>query len=165
MEITGGLVPPRDILMNPFQSNFHLALVSAGRQRLSILAALVPLRKDIEFLRVMEVAGPDPEAPGIVYASRRNFYRRPFHRSPQAFRLDTILTATGRGEVLGQLNKQRPEGFILLSVERVYSWKKFWDPIFMKLSFPQDAPMRLGIVGGGKAAREVSPLITEECRH
>jgi PAS domain S-box-containing protein len=63
------------------------------------------------------------------------------------------------------LNEQRSETLAILSVDRPYSWENFWDLISMELSSQEAVPLRLGIVGGGKAAQEVLQLLTGERRH
>jgi PAS domain S-box-containing protein len=152
--------------MSPAKSKYNLAIVGAGRQGMSILAALVPPRKTDEFLRVIGVADLDPEAPGIVYAFRHNlFVTVNFTDLLQIPELDVIVNATGRPEVARQLHEQRSESLIVLSVDRPHSWENFWDLISMELSSQEAAPLRLGIVGGGKAAHEVLQLITGDRRH
>ncbi len=152
--------------MKPVKSKYNLAIVGAGRQGMSILAALVPSRKQDEFLHVIGVADLNPEAPGILYAYRHNlFVTVNFIDLLQLPDLDIIVNATGHPEVSDCLNEQRPEGLIVLSVDRPYSWENFWDLISMELSSHHAAPLRLGIVGGGKAALEVLQLITGDRRH
>ncbi len=152
--------------MSPFKPKYNLAIVGAGRQGMSILEALVPPRKADESLRVIGVADLNPKAPGILYAYRHNlFVTADFTDLLQLPDLDIIVNATGRPEVLRQLNEQRSEALIILSVDRPYSWENFWDLISMELSYQEVAPLRLGIVGGGKAAYEVLQLITGDRRH
>ena len=152
--------------MSPFKPKYNLAIVGAGRQGMSILEALVPPRKEDESLRVIGVADLNPEAPGILYAYRHNlFVTVNFTDLLQLPDLDIIVNATGRPEVSRQLNEQRSETLVILSVDRPYSWENFWDLISMELSSQEAAPLRLGIVGGGKAAHEVLQLITGDRRH
>ena len=152
--------------MSPFKPKYNLAIVGAGRQGMSILAALVPPRTEDESLRVIGVADLNPEAPGILYAYRHNlFVTVNFTDLLQLPDLDIIVNATGRPEVSRQLNEQRSEALIILSVDRPHSWENFWDLISMELSSQEVAPLRLGIVGGGKAAHEVLQLITGDRRH
>ncbi|RJR41737.1 MAG: PAS domain S-box protein [Deltaproteobacteria bacterium] len=152
--------------MSPFKPKYNLAIVGAGRQGMSILAALVPPRKEDESIRVVGVADLNPEAPGILYAYRHNlFVTVNFTDLLQLPEVNIIVNATGSPEVSRRLNEQRPENLIVLSVDRPYSWEKFWDLISMELSSQEFAPLRLGIVGGGKAAHEVLQLITEDPRH
>jgi two-component system NtrC family sensor kinase len=152
--------------MNPFKPKYNLAIVGVGRQGMSILAALVPPRKEDEFLRVIGVADLNPEAPGILYAYRHNlFVTDNFTDLLQLPDLDIIINATGRPEVASQLNEQRSETLIILGVDRPYSWENFWDLISKELSPQAATPLRLGIVGGGKAAHEVLQLITGDRRH
>lgn len=152
--------------MSPFKPKYNLAIVGAGRQGMAILEALVPPRKEDEYLRVIGVADLNPEAPGILYAYRHNlFVTVNFADLLQLPDLDIIVNATGRPEVSHQLNEQRSEGLLILSVDRPSSWEKFWDLISMELSCQEVAPLRLGIVGGGKAAHEVLQLITGERRY
>lgn len=147
--------------MRPFNPKYNLAIVGAGRQGMSILEALVPPRKGDESLRVIGVADLNPEAPGILYAYRHNlFVTVSFTDLLELPNLDIIINATGQPEVSRQLNEQRSKAITILSVDRPYSWETFWDLISMELSFPEVAPIRLGIVGGGKAAQEVLQLIT-----
>ena len=152
--------------MSPFKPKYNLAIVGAGRQGMSILEVLVPPRKEDESLRVIGVADLNPEAPGILYAYRHNlFVTANFTDLLQLPDLDIIVNATGRPEVSSQLNEQRSEALIVLSVDRPYSWENFWDLISMELSSQEVAPLRLGIVGGGKAAHEVLQLIAGDRRH
>jgi len=147
--------------MSPFKPNYNLAIVGAGRQGMSILEALVPPRQEDKSLRVIGVADLNPEAPGILYAYRHNlFVTVRFTDLLQLPDLDIIINATGQPEVLRQLNEQRSEALIILSVDRPYSWENFWDLISMELSSQKVAPLRLAIVGGGKAAHEILQLIT-----
>ena len=152
--------------MSPFKPKYNLAIVGAGRQGMSILEALVPPRKEDEALRVIGVADLNPYARGIVYAHRHNlFVTVDFTDLLQLPDLDIIVNATGSPEVSRQLNEQRSETLVILSVDRPYSWESFWDLISMELSSQEVAPLRLGIVGGGKAAHEVLQLITGDRRH
>ncbi len=152
--------------MSPLKPKYNLAIVGAGRQGMSILVALVPPRKEDEALRVIGVADLNPEAPGILYAYRHNLYVTVnFTDLLELPDLDIIVNATGRPEVSHQLREQRPEGLIILSVDRPHSWENFWDLISMELSSQEAAPVHLGIVGGGKAAHEVLQLITGDRRH
>ena len=152
--------------MSPCKPKYNLAIVGAGRQGMSILEALVPPRKEDESLRVIGVADLNPEAPGILYARRHNlFVTVTFTDLLQLPDLDIIVNATGRPEVSRQLNEQRSETLAILSVDRPYSWENFWDLISMELSSQEVAPLRLGIVGGGKAAHEVLQLLTGDRRH
>ena len=126
----------------------------------------MPPRKEDESLRVIGVADLNPEAPGILYAYRHNlFVTVNFTDLLQLPDLDIIVNATGSPEVSRQLNEQRSEALVILSVDRPYSWESFWDLISMELSSQEVAPLRLGIVGGGKAAHEVLQLITGDRRH
>jgi two-component system, NtrC family, sensor kinase len=152
--------------MIPFRPKYNLAIVGAGRQGMSILAALVPPRKEDEFLRVIGVADLNPEAPGILYAYRHNlFVTVNFTELLQLPDLDIIVNATGCPEVSRKLNERRSEALIILSVDRPNSWETFWDLISLELSSQEAAPLRLGIVGGGKAAHEVLQLIKEDRRN
>ena len=82
--------------MSPFKPKYNLAIVGAGRQGMSILAALVPPRKEDESLRVIGVADLNPEAPGILYAYRHNlFVTVNFTDLLQLPDLDIIVNATG----------------------------------------------------------------------
>ena len=151
--------------MSPFKPRYNLAIVGAGRQGMSILTALVPPRKEDESLRVIGVADLNPEAPGILYAYRHNlFVTVNFTDLLELPDLDIIVNATGSPEVSRQLNEQRSEALVILSVDRPYSWESFWDLISMELSSQEADPLRLGIVGGGKAAHEVLQLITGDRR-
>src|SRR5512136_1697023 len=116
--------------MSPLKPKYNLAIVGAGRRGMSILAALVPLRREDECLRVIGVADLNPEAPGILYAYRHNlFVTVTFTDLLQLPDLDIIVNATGRPEVSRQLNEQRSEALVILSVDRPYSWESFWDLI------------------------------------
>ena len=151
--------------MGLLKPKYNLAIVGAGRQGMSILAALVPPPKENEFIRVIGVADLNPEAPGILFGIRQNlFVTVNFPDLLQLPDLDIVINATGLPEVSRQLNEQRSESQIILSVDRPYSWETFWDLISMELSSQEGAPLRLGIVGGGKAAHEVLQLISGERR-
>jgi PAS domain S-box-containing protein len=148
------------------KSKYNLAIVGAGRQGMSILAALVPPRKEDEFLHVIGVADLNPEAPGIMYAYRHNlFVTANLTDLLQLSDLDIIVNATGHPEVSRQLHEQRAKSLIVLGVDRPHFLENFWDLISMELSSQEAAPLRLGIVGGGKAAHEVLQLIIGEPRH
>jgi PAS domain S-box-containing protein len=152
--------------MSPFKPKYNLAIVGAGRQGMSILEALVPPRREGESLRVMGVADLNPEAPGILFAIRHNlFVTVNFPDLLQLPDLDIIINATGLPDVSRQLNEQSSEAHIILSVDRPHSWENFWDLISMELSSQEVVPLRLGIVGGGKAAHEVLQLISGDRRH
>ena len=145
---------------------YNLAIVGAGRQGIAILEALVPPRKEDESLRVIGVADLNPEAPGVLYAQRHHlFVTVNFTDLLQLPDLDIIVNATGRPEVSRQLSEQRSERLIIFSVDRPRSWESFWDLISLELSSQEVTPLRLGIVGGGKAAHEVLQLITGDRRH
>jgi two-component system, NtrC family, sensor kinase len=152
--------------MNSLRTKYNLAIVGAGRQGMSLLAALVPPRKEDESLRVIGVADLNPEAPGILYAYRHNlFVTVNFTDLLQLPDLDIIVNATGHPELSRQINEERSEALIILSVDRPNAWENFWDLIAMELGSQEAAPLRLGIVGGGKAAHEVLQLITGGRRH
>jgi two-component system, NtrC family, sensor kinase len=152
--------------MSLFKPQYNLAIVGAGRRGLSILAALVPPRKEDEYLRVIGVADLNPQAPGILYAFRQNlFVTVNFPELLHLPDLDIVINATGSPEVSDQLKEQRLESLIILSVERPCSWENFWDLISMEIPSREDAPLRLGIVGGGKAGLEILLLITGDRRH
>ncbi|MCK9376512.1 MAG: PAS domain-containing protein [Syntrophobacterales bacterium] len=150
--------------MCPGKQAYNLALVGAGRQGMAILEALVPLQRDDQFLRVVGVADLNPEAPGILYAYRHNLLVTvDFTDLFQIPELDIIVNATGRPEVSLQLDSQRPGRLIVLNVDRPLSWEGFWDLISMDLSSVQAAtPLKIVIVGGGKAGHEVLQLIARD---
>src|SRR5512139_3314126 len=102
--------------MSPSKLKYNLAIVGVGRQGMSILEALVPPRKEDEYLRVIGVADLNPEAPGILYAYRHNlFVTVNFTDLLQLPDLDIIVNATGQPEVSRQLHEQRSETLIILS--------------------------------------------------
>ncbi len=150
--------------MCPGKQAYNLALVGAGRQGMAILEALVPLQRDDQLLRVVGVADLNPEAPGILYAYRHNLLVTvDFADLFQIPELDIIVNATGRPEVSLQLDSQRPGRLIVLNVDRPLSWEGFWDLISMDLSSVQAAaPLKIVIVGGGKAGHEVLQLIARD---
>ena len=152
--------------MSPLKPKYNLAIVGAGRQGVSILAALVPSRREEDSLRVIGVADRNPEAPGLVYAYRHNlFVTVNFTELLQLPHLDIVINATGRPEVSHQLNEHRSGSLIVLSVDRPYSWENFWDLISTELPSQEAAPLRLGIVVGGKASLEVLQLIIGDRRY
>jgi len=152
--------------MGSLKFKYNLAIVGAGRQGMSILSALVPPRRGDEFLRVVGVADLNPEAPGILYAYRHNlFITVNFRDLLQLPELDIVVNATGNPELSRQLNEERSENLIVLNVDRPYCGENFWDHTSMELSSQEGAPLRLGIVGGGKAACEVLQCLTGEPRH
>jgi PAS domain S-box-containing protein len=153
-----------EFTMCPGKQAYNLALVGAGRQGMAILEALVPLQRDDQFLRVVGVADLNPEAPGILYAYRHNLLVTvDFTDLFQIPELDIIVNATGRPEVSLQLDSQRPGRLIVLNVDRPLSWEGFWDLISMDLSSVQAAtPLKIVIVGGGKAGHEVLQLIARD---
>jgi PAS domain S-box-containing protein len=153
--------------LSPAKPIHNLAIVGAGRQGLAILEALVPLRKEDQPLRVVGVADLNPEACGLSYAYRNNLYVTvDFVDLFQLPELDIIVNATGRPEVSHQLQEQAPERLTILNVDRPFSWEDFWDLITTDLSsIKEAAPMKIGIVGGGKGGHEVLQLISGDPRH
>ena len=153
--------------MSPGKPFYNLALVGAGRQGMAILEALVPLRRDDQPFRVVGVADLNPAAPGVLYAYRHNlFVTIDFTDLFQLPELDIIVNATGHPEVSLQLDQQRPDRLMVLNVDRPLSWEDFWDLISMDLTPVQEtAPLRIGIVGGGKGGHEVLQLISGEPRY
>lgn len=129
---------------------------------MAILEALVPIRKANQPLQVLGVADLNPAAPGILYACRHNLFvsvnAADILHLPE---LDVIVNATGRPEVAQELQKNCPDRVVVLSVERPYSWEDFWDLISMNLSpIEAVAPLKIGVVGGGKAGYDVLRLLT-----
>jgi two-component system, NtrC family, sensor kinase len=146
--------------MSPHKQKYNLALVGAGRQGMAILEALVPPRGDNQPLRVVGVADVNAQAPGLVYANRHKLLvTADFTDLLQIPGLDIIVNATGHPEVARQLAEQRPEGLTILNVDRPLSWEDFWDLISIDLSPIPEAPLRIGIVGGGKGGHEVLKLV------
>ncbi|MGC2693974.1 MAG: hypothetical protein WA228_14870, partial [Desulfobaccales bacterium] len=153
--------------MSPAKPFYNLAIVGAGRQGLALLEALAPLRKEDQALRVVGVADLNPEACGLSYAYRNNLLVTvdfvDFFQLPE---LDVIINATGRPEVYQQLQEQAPEGLTILNVDQPFSWEDFWDLISTDLfSRKETAPIKIGIVGGGKGGHEVLRLISGDQRH
>jgi PAS domain S-box-containing protein len=153
--------------MSPEKRSYNLAIVGAGRQGMAILEALVPTRKMDQLLReqplhVVGVADLNPNAPGIIYANRFNLLVTvnfvDFFNLPD---LDIIVNATGRSEVSQQLREQAPGNLMVLNVDRpFFSWEDFWDLIPVELSSIKEvAPLRIGIVGGGRGGHEVLQLL------
>ncbi|MHB8069587.1 MAG: PAS domain-containing sensor histidine kinase [Desulfobaccales bacterium] len=159
--------------MREDKRSYNLALVGAGRQGMAILEALVPLRKKAELqrehpLRVVGVADLDPHAPGISYANRFNlFVTVNFDDLFQIPDLDIIVNATGHPEISQQLRRQAPGNLMVLGVDRpFFSWEDFWDLIPVNLSSVEEvAPLRIGIVGGGKGGHEVLQLVAGDPRY
>jgi predicted dinucleotide-utilizing enzyme len=153
--------------MSPGKQSYNLALVGVGRQGMAILEALVPLRRDDQPLRVVGVADLNPEAPGVLYAYRHNLLVTvDFADLLQLPELDIIVNATGHPEVSFQIDEQRPERLMVLNVDRPISWEDFGDLISMGLSSVQEvAPLKVGIVGGGRGGHEVLRLITGDPRY
>ena len=90
--------------MKTFKNKYNLAIVGMGRQGMAILTALVPPQKKDEFLRVIGVADPNPEAPGILYACRHNlFVTVDFKDLLQLPELDIIVNATGSSESIAPI--------------------------------------------------------------
>ena len=143
--------------MNSPKLKYNLGIVGAGRQGMSILEALVPPRKDDDSLRVLGVADLNPEAPGILYARRHNLLvtadGTELLKLPD---LDIIVNATGRPEVSRHLKAEGHGSIIILDVDRARAGENFCDLLSMELSAQESAPLRLGIVGGGKAAQRSS---------
>jgi len=152
--------------MSPSRHYYNLALVGAGRQGLAILEALVPPRGVDQPLRLVGVADLNPKAPGILYASRHNlFVTVDFADLVNLPELDLIVNATGRPEVSLHLKEQVPEGLMVLNVDRPLSWEDFWDLISINLTAIQEAPLKVGIVGGGKGGHEVLQLVSRDQRY
>jgi len=153
--------------MSPGKQSYNLALVGAGRQGMAILEALVPPRNDHQPLRVVGVADLNPEAPGVLYAYRHNLLVTvDFADLLQLPELDIIVNATGHPEVSFQIDEQRPEGLVVLNVDRPISWEDFGELISLGLSSAQEvAPLKLAIVGGGRGGHEVLRLISGDRRH
>ncbi|MGO9577901.1 MAG: PAS domain-containing protein [Desulfobaccales bacterium] len=149
------------------KQSYNLALVGAGRQGMAILEALVPIRRDNQPLRVVGVADLNPEAPGVLYAYRHNLMVTvDFADLLQLPELDIIVNATGHPEVSLQIDEQRPERLMVLNVDRPISWEDFGDLISMGLSSVEEvAPLKVGIVGGGRGGQEVLRLITGDPRY
>ncbi len=147
--------------MSPGKQRYLLGIVGAGRQGMPILEALVPPRKADQALQVLGVADLNPEAPGILYACRHNLFvsvnASDLLQLPE---LDVIVNATGHPEVAQELQELKPERVMVLSVDRPYSWEDFWDLISMNLTLTQEvAPLRIGVVGGGRAGHDVLRLL------
>jgi two-component system, NtrC family, sensor kinase len=153
--------------MSPFKPRYNLAIVGAGRQGMAILEALVPPRQADQTLQVMGMADLNPAAPGILYAYRHNlFVTANFIDLLELPDLDIIVNATGQPEVSEELSRQGAAGLIVLSVDRPYSWENFWDLISMDFSPIQEiGPLKIGIVGGGKAGHEVLQKIAGDQRY
>ena len=153
--------------MRPDKPSYNLAIVGAGRQGTAILEALVPPRTEEQPLRVMGVADLNPGARGIIYAYRHNLFVTvnfaDFFQLPD---LDIIINATGHPEVSQQLREQAPRRLTVLGVDRPFSWEDLWDLITMDLSsISEVAPLKIGIVGGGKGGHEVLQLIGLDQRY
>ncbi len=150
--------------MNPDKKSYNLAIVGAGRQGMAILEALVPPRKQEQSLRIVAVADINPEAPGIIYAYRFNLFvtldlADLFHL-PE---VDIIVDATGRPEVAQQLYEQAPKRLTVLSADRPeFTLEAFWDLIPVDLSIQDVSPLKIAIVGAGRAGQEVLQLITRK---
>jgi PAS domain S-box-containing protein len=146
------------------KSSYNLAIVGAGRHGMAILEALVPPRKREQPLQVVAVADINPEAPGIIYAYRFNlFVTVDFTDLLNLPEIDIIVDATGRPEVSQQLCEQAPKGLTVLKVDwPEFSLEEFWNLTPADLAIRDAAPLKIGIVGAGKAGQEVLQLITKE---
>ena len=143
--------------MSPNKQSYNLALVGAGRQGMAILAALVPLRRDDQPLRLVGVADLDPEAPGLVFARR---YDVPVFQNfldlLKLPALDIVVNSTGLPEVFTELQANCPPSISVLNCDRTQPWEDFWDSISKSLRFTEDYPhLKIGIIGGGKGCQDV----------
>ena len=143
--------------MSPNKQSYNLALVGAGRQGMAILAALVPLRRGDQPLRLVGVADLDPEAPGLVFARR---YDVPVFQSfldlIKLPGLDIVVNSTGLPEVFTELQANCPQSISVLNCDRSQPWEDFWDSISKSLRFTEDYPhLKIGIIGGGKGCQDV----------
>lgn len=151
--------------MSSRKKSYNLAIVGVGRHGMAILEALVPARKKEQPLQVVGVADLDLSAPGISYAHRFKLFvtvnYADFFQIPD---LDILVDTTGRPEVAQQLRTQAPGRLIVLSMHPpFFSWEDFWDLIPLNLSsFQEAAPLKIGIVGGGKGGYEVLTLIAKD---
>lgn len=135
---------------------------------MAILEALVPIRREDQPLRVVGVADLNPEAPGILYAYRHDlFVTVNFADLFQLPELDIVVNATGHPEFFQELHEQAPRRLTVLNMDRPFlSLDNLWDLISVNLSSIQRvAPLKIGIVGGGKGGHEVLQLITEDQRY
>ena len=151
--------------MSPGKQFYNLALVGGGRQGMAILEALVPIRRDDQPLRVLAVADINPDAPGILHAYRHDlFVALHYIDLFQIPELDIIVNATGHSDLFQEIREQAPTRVLVFNMNRPFlSVDKLWDLISVNLSSSHGtAPLRVGIVGGGRGGQEVLQLITKD---
>ena len=150
--------------MSPHRQLYNLAIVGAGRQGLAILEALIPPRKADQPLRMVGVADPNPDAPGIIYARRHNLpVFQNFLDLIKYPGIDIILNATGLPEVFTKLQAQCPPRISVLNCSRTQPWEDFWDNVSKSLSFTEDYPhLKIGIIGGGRGCQRVLQQYSKE---
>jgi PAS domain S-box-containing protein len=154
-------------VVSPTRPSYNLALVGGGRLGLALLEALVPPRGEDQPLRVVAVADSNPQAPGLIYALRHNLFvtcnARDLFQLPE---LDLVVNTTGHAEVARELDEQRPDRLMVLSVSRPLQWEDFYDLIALHLAPVQEvAPLKVGLVGAGKGGREILQLLVGDERY
>ena len=135
---------------------------------MAILKALVPPREEEQPLQIVGVADLTPDAPGIIYAHQHNLLATAnFADFFELSDLDMVVNATGHPEVFQQLREQAPKRLMVLNIERpLSSLDNLWDLFGVNLSPIQEvAPLKIGIVGGGKAGQEVLQVIAGDRRY
>ncbi len=152
--------------MSPHRKTYNLAIVGAGRQGMAILEALVPPRGESQPLKVVGVADLNPQAPGLLYAYRHNlFVTLDVADLLQLPEMDIIVNATGHPEVSRQIEEQVDGRLMVLNVDRPAQLEDFWDLISMDLTpAREDAPLKVGLVGGGKGGYEILQHLTHDRR-
>lgn len=104
----------------------RVGLVGAGRAG----TALLELLAAAPTVRVVAVADPDPEAPGLARARARGIPVLGSHQEIFAFDPQIVIELTGRAEVLQELWRSRPTD---VEVVGARSAGFFWDMLMLRL--------------------------------
>ncbi|MEJ5329172.1 MAG: PAS domain-containing protein [Desulfobaccales bacterium] len=153
--------------MSPGRQSYNLAIVGGGRQGLALLEALTTTRREGTPLKVVAVADKDPEAPGVRFAREHQLLTT--SDAAELLKLpevDIIVNATGDPELSRTLEAQVPERCLVLNLDRPVAGEDFFDLISMDLApLPEDHPLKVGIVGGGKAGYEILEHLARDDRY
>jgi predicted dehydrogenase len=152
--------------MSPGRQSYNLAIVGGGRQGLALLEALTAHRRETP-LKVVAVADRDPEAPGLRFAREHRLLTTSdageLLKLPE---VDIIVNATGDPELSRKLEAEVPERCLVLNLGRPVTGEDFFDLISMELApLPEDQPLKVGLVGAGKAGYEVLECLTRDERY
>ncbi|MCL6622657.1 MAG: PAS domain-containing protein [Syntrophobacterales bacterium] len=152
--------------MSPGRQSYNLAIVGGGRQGLALLEALTAHRRETP-LKVVAVADRDPEAPGLRFAREHRLLTTSdageLLKLPE---VDIIVNATGDPELSRKLEAEVPERCLVLNLDRPVTGEDFFDLISMELApLAEDQPLKLGLVGAGKAGYEVLEHLTRDERY